>query len=84
MKRTESKKKSLLGVKGIFKDTEKDLDEVAAYVSNVVTGDFLSYTVSLAHCGSLVDWCAHSGMCLAGFTGSNLLQRDGPGGGGEV
>ena len=28
----------------IFKDTEKDLDEDAANVSNVVIGDTLSYT----------------------------------------
>ena len=32
-------------MKGIFKDTEKDLDEDAAFVSNVVTGDFLSYSL---------------------------------------
>ena len=45
----QSQKKESLRRKGIFKDTEKDLDEDAAYVSNVVIGDLLSYTVPLAH-----------------------------------
>ena len=38
------KTKSLRSEEDIFGDTEKDLEEDAAYVSNVVIGDTLSYT----------------------------------------
>ena len=39
------KTKSLRSEEDIFGDTEKDLDEDAAFVSNMVIGDTLSYTV---------------------------------------
>ena len=42
------KTKSLRSEEDIFRDTEKDLDEDAAYVSNVVTGDTLSDTAMRA------------------------------------
>ena len=38
------KTKSLRSEEDIFGDTEKDLDEDAAFVSNMVIGDTLSYT----------------------------------------
>ena len=34
----------------IFGDTEKDVDEDAAYVSNMVIGDTLSYTAMVCTC----------------------------------
>ena len=43
VKRIESRK-SLWSEEDIFRDTEKNLDEDAANVSNVVIGDTLSYT----------------------------------------
>ena len=43
-------KKSLRSEEDIFGDTEKDLEEDAAYVSNVVIGDTLSYTTMVCTC----------------------------------
>ena len=44
------KTKSLRSEEDIFRDTEKNLDEDAANVSNVVIGDTLSYTTMVCTC----------------------------------
>ena len=50
------KTKSLRSEEDIFRDTEKNLDEDAANVSNVVIGDTLSYTALVCTSQNVFGW----------------------------
>ena len=50
------KTKSLRSEEDIFGDTEKDLDEDAAFVSNMVIGDTLSYTAMVCTSQNVFCW----------------------------